>query len=106
MGEMMANWTRGAAQATIRAAGPVGQHTIQIGDAISYLYLNVPQSPIPYTNGATVTFTVTSDAGPSPASIDWPVDVAPTLSARTTLRSSGLATNSKVKAALASTRGG
>ena len=53
----MANWTRGVATATIRAAGPVGPHTIQIGNAISYLYLNVPQSPIPYTNGATVAFT-------------------------------------------------
>ncbi len=78
VGEMMANWTRGVARATIRAAGPVGKHTIQIGNAISYLYLNVPQSPIPYTNGATVTFTVTKDDGPPPSSIDWPVDVAPT----------------------------
>ena len=51
----MANWTRGTAQVTIRAAGPVGKHVIQIGNAISYLYLNVPQSPIPYTNGAKVT---------------------------------------------------
>ena len=87
VGEMMANWTRGVATATIRAAGPVGQHTIQIGNAISYLYLNVPQSPIPYTNGATVTFTVTKDDGPPAASIDWPVDVAPTLNAKTTLTS-------------------
>ena len=60
VGEMMANWTRGVATATIRAAGPVGKHTIQIGNAISYMYLNVPQSPIPYTNGATVSFTVTT----------------------------------------------
>jgi hypothetical protein len=105
VGEMMANWTRGVAQATIRAAGPAGRHTIQIGNAISYLYLNVPQSPIPYTNGATVTFTVTGDNGPPPSSIDWPVDVAPTLSARTTLRASGLAANSNVKATLALSRG-
>jgi hypothetical protein len=105
VGELMANWTRGVATATIRAAGPVGQHTIQIGNAISYLYLNVPQSPIPYTNGATVTFTVTKDDGPPPASIDWPADVAPTLSAKTTLATSGLAANSNVKAALATTGG-
>jgi len=105
VGEMMANWTRGVAQATIRAAGPIGVHTIQIGNAISYLYLNVPQSPIPYTNGAAVTFTVTSDDGPPPSSIDWPVEVAPTLNARTTLRTSGLATNSNVKAALTVSRG-
>jgi hypothetical protein len=105
VGEMMANWTRGVARATIRAAGPVGKHTIQIGNAISYLYLNVPQSPIPYTNGATVSFTVTKDDGPPPASMDWPVNVAPTLSARTTLQTSGLSANSGVKAALASTSG-
>jgi hypothetical protein len=105
VGELMANWTRGVARATIRAAGPVGVHTIQIGNAISYLYLNVPQSPIPYTNGATRTFTVTKDDGPPPPSIDWPVDVAPTLNAHTTLQTSGLAANSKVQAELASASG-
>ncbi len=105
VGALMANWTRGTARVTIRAAGPVGKHTIQIGNAISYLYLNVPQSPIPYTNGAKVTFTVTKDAGPPPVSIDWPVDVPPTVSARTTLATSGLAVNSTVNASLASSRG-
>ena len=95
----MANWTRGVARVTIRAAGPVGEHTIQIGNAISYLYLNVPQSPIPYTNGATVGFTVTKDDGPPPSSIDWPVDVAPTVSARTTLQTSGLAPNTGAEGA-------
>jgi hypothetical protein len=105
VGEMMANWTRGTALATIRASGAVGPHTIQVGNAISYLYLNVPQSPIPYTNGAHVTFTVTKDHGPPPASIDWPVDVAPTVSARTTLAVSGLAAKSTVDANLATTSG-
>jgi hypothetical protein len=105
VGEMMANWTRGVATATIRAAGPVGRHTIQIGNAISYMYLNVPQSPIPYTNGATVTFTVTKDDGPPPASIDWPVNVAATLNAKTTLIASGLSANTGVKAQLATTQG-
>jgi hypothetical protein len=105
VGELMANWTRGTARATIRATGAVGKHTIQIGNAISYLYLNVPQSPIPYTNGATMTFTVTKDAGPPPPSIDWPVNVAPTVSARTTLATSGLAVNSPATASLSSTMG-
>jgi hypothetical protein len=105
VGEMMANWTRGTARAVIRASGAVGPHTIQIGNAISYLYLNVPQSPIPYTNGFHVTFTVTKDNGPPPASIDWPVSVAPTISARTTLQATGLAATSKVTASLASTGG-
>jgi hypothetical protein len=105
VGELMANWTRGTARATIRAAGPVGKHTIQIGNAISYMYLNVPQSPIPYTNGAKVTFTVTQGAVAPAPSIDWPVDVAPTVSARTTLATSGLAVNTNVTAALASSIG-
>ena len=106
VGELMANWTRGTARATIRATGAVGEHTIQIGNAISYLYLNVPQSPIPYTNGATVTFTVTKgDDPPPPPSVDWPVNVTPTVSARTTLEASGLAAKSTVTAELASTIG-
>ena len=106
VGELMANWTRGTARATIRATGAVGEHTIQIGNAISYLYLNVPQSPIPYTNGATVTFTVTKgDDPPPPSSVDWPVNVTPTVSARTTLEASGLAAESTLTAELASTSG-
>jgi hypothetical protein len=98
VGEMMANWTRGVATATIRASGAVGPHTIQIGNAISYLYLNVPQSPIPYTNGATDTFTITADDGAPAASIDWPAAVAPTLAQITTLNEGGLGVKSTVTA--------
>lgn len=105
VGELMANWTRGVARTVIRASGPVGKHTIQIGNAISYMYLNVPQSPIPYTNGAAVTFTVTRDDGPPPASLDWPADVAPTSSARTTLTQAGLEKANHVQADLSVTRG-
>ena len=105
VGEMMANWTRGTARAVIRAAGSVGPHLIQIGNAISYLYLNVPQSPIPYTNGGTATFTITKDDGPPPARIDWPVNVQPTVTARTTLQTAGLATSNSIDASLTSTRG-
>ena len=105
VGELMANWTRGTARATIRATGAVGKHVIQIGNAISYLYMNVPQSPIPYTNGANLTFTVTKDSGPPPPSIDWPVDVVPTVGARTTLQTSGLAVSSSANATLSSTMG-
>ncbi len=105
VGELMANWTRGTAQVMIRATGPVGKHVIQIGNAISYMYLNVPQSPIPYTNGAKVVFTVTQDAAAPGPAVDWPVNVAPTVTARTTLATSGLAVNSNVDATLASTMG-
>ncbi len=98
VGELMANWTRGVATATIRASGAVGPHTVQIGNAISYLYLNVPQSPIPYTNGAVDTFTVTADNGPPAASIDWPAAVTPTLNQITTLNEGGLGLKSSVTA--------
>jgi hypothetical protein len=105
VGELMANWTRGTAQAVIRASGPVGRHVIQIGNAIRYLYLNVPQSPIPYTNGATVTFSVTKDDGAPAPQVDWPVSVAPTLSARTTLQATGLDAGSAVVPSLSVDRG-
>jgi hypothetical protein len=105
VGEMMANWTRGVAQATIRAAGPPGRHLIDIGDAVDELYLNIPQSTLPYAGEFTAIFTVTKDSGRPAPSIDWPVDVAPTVSAITTLRTAGLVTGSGVKAELASTAG-
>ena len=63
VGAIMANWTRGVAKVQIRAAGPVGRHTIEVADAISFDYLNIPQSPIPWATGSTFTFTVTKDAG-------------------------------------------
>ena len=89
-GEMMANWTRGTASVVIRAAGPVGTHYIQVGNAISYMYLNVIQSPIPYTNGGMVKFKVTKDNGPPAPYITWPANVAPTDSQVTTMSTAGL----------------
>ena len=91
VGEMMANWTRGVAQVTIRAAGPLGRHLIDVGDAVDELYLNIPQSTLPYAREFTARFTVTKDDGRPAPSIDWPVDVAPTVSAVTTLKTAGLA---------------
>ena len=85
IGAVMANWTRGVATVKFRASGPVGRHVIQIADAISVDYLNIPQSPIPWAVGEHFTFTVTKDAGLPRQRIDWPVAVAPTLDARTTL---------------------
>lgn len=84
-GEMMANWTRGTATVTIRAAGPPGVHYLSVGNAISYMYLNVAQSPIPFTNGATVAFTVTPSVKLIAPYISWPAKVSPTLSEVTTL---------------------
>ncbi len=104
-GEMMANWTRGTARVVIRAAGPVGTHVIQVGDAIEFLYMNIQQSPLPFAKGGSVKFTVTKDNGRPAKAIDWPVSVAPTVSARTTLQSTGLSTSSGVTAALSKTTG-
>jgi hypothetical protein len=91
IGAVMANWTRGVATVKFRAAGPVGRHLVQIADAISVDYLNIPQSPIPWAVSKRFTFTVTSDAGLPRQRLDWPVTVMPTLDARTTLSSVGLA---------------
>jgi hypothetical protein len=91
VGAVMANWTRGTATVRFRASGPVGRHVINIGDAISVDYLNIQQSPIPWGTGAVFAFKVTKDNGRPARRMDWPVSVAPTLDARTTLQEVGLA---------------
>ena len=92
VGAMMANWTRGVAVAHIRATGPVGTHTIEVADAISFKYLNIQQSPIPWGTGCEVRRSRSrrTTAGRRPQ-IDWPANVAPTLDAKTTLQLTGLA---------------
>jgi hypothetical protein len=104
IGAVMANWTRGVATVKFRAAGPVGRHVVQIADAISVDYLNIPQSPIPWAVGERFRFTVTKDDGLPRQRIDWPAAVAPTLEARTTLLSVGLA-GGTATARLSSTAG-
>jgi hypothetical protein len=85
VGALMANWTRGVAIVQIRAAGPVGRHTIEVADAISFKYLNIQQSPIPWGTGYKFSFKVTKDNGRPAPSVDWPAPVAPTMSTMTTL---------------------
>lgn len=104
-GSLTANWTRGVATVKFRAAGPVGRHTVVVGDAIAVNYLNIPQSPIPWALGNKFTFKVTKDAGPPPRRFDWPVAVSPTLDARTTLAATGLAAGTSASARLSSTAG-
>jgi hypothetical protein len=105
VGAVMANWTRGVAKVRIRATGPVGVHTIEMADAISFKYLNIQQSPIPWGDGFRFTFTVTKDNGRPAQRIDWPATVAPTVDARTTLAATGLAAGSAAVATLSSTSG-
>ncbi len=104
-GEMMANWTRGTATVTIRAAGAVGTHYIQVGNAISYMYLNVVQSPIPYTNGGTVKFTVTKNSTLIKPYITWPANVTPTVNEVTTLSASAVDPSSTAVATLSQSSG-
>ena len=89
-GEMTAFWTRGTASVTIRAAGAVGPHLIQVADALSSMYMNIIQSPVPYANGGVATFTVTRGKASLAPSISWPTSVAPTLKMVTTLSNAGL----------------
>ncbi len=91
VGAVTANWTRGVATVRFRAAGPVGRHIVEIADAISFDYLNILQSPIPWAVGHRFAFEVTRDAGPPAPRFDWPAQVAPTISATTTMTEAGLA---------------
>lgn len=84
-GEMQARWTRGVAKATITASGPVGKHYIQANEAISFSYLNIIQSPLPYANSGVGVFTVTKDPGVQKPVVVYPPKMTPTVSARTTL---------------------
>ncbi|MHB8642811.1 MAG: hypothetical protein ACYDA3_08000 [Gaiellaceae bacterium] len=84
VGAVQANWTRGVAKVKIRATGPAGKHTIEIADAITFKYLNIQQSPIPWGTGFKFQFTVTKDNGRPAARIDWPANVAATVDAKTT----------------------
>ena len=106
VGAMMANWTRGTAVAHIRATGPVGTHTIEVADAISFKYLNIQQSPIPWGTGEKfdVHASRRTTAGRR-RSIDWPANVAPTLDAKTTLQLTALAASTAASAQLSSSTG-
>jgi len=104
-GAVMANWTRGVAKVRIRASGPVGKHTIDIADAISFKYLNIQQSPIPWGTGFSFTFIVTKDSGRPAPRIDWPANVAPTVTTRTTLDAAGLSAATSAVATLSTTSG-
>jgi hypothetical protein len=101
VGAVMANWTRGTARVQFRASGPVGKHTIEIADAISFKYLNIQQSPIPWGTGAKFDFAVTKDKGRPAPRIDWPVNTAATVDSRTTLNTVSLDTAAGSTAATA-----
>ncbi len=106
VGEMMGHWTRGTATTTIIASGAVGAHFIQVGNAIINLYLNVIQSPLPYTNGGTALFTVTPGNGKIPTPyISWPNTVTPTVNQFTTAIASSLDPSSSAAMSLSRSSG-
>ncbi|MGD0851939.1 MAG: hypothetical protein ABSA07_01110 [Acidimicrobiales bacterium] len=92
VGEIMGNWTRGTASVTIRAAGAVGRHFVQVGDAISFQYMNPIQSPITDDNGAVRAFTITKGNVMPKPSMTWPTSVTPNVSSTdlTTMYNSAL----------------
>ena len=99
-GSMQARWTRGTATATILATGPVGKHYIQTNEAISFSYLNVMQSPVPFANSEMATFKVTKDTGLFKPYVKYPPKMTPTVSQRTTLGNAGLDPSTKAEMTL------
>jgi hypothetical protein len=104
-GVMTSVWTRGVAVAHIRAAGPVGKHVLTLRNSLSAGYLNVPQSPLPWTTEFNLGFTVTKDNGPPAQRLDWPSKVAPTLDQRTTMSVIGPASSTTASAKLSTSAG-
>lgn len=105
-GAVSANTTRGKAVFTLRAAGKPGPHWIEYGGSSHTVpYLNMEQSPVPWTGSHRRKFTVTRDAGSPPNRIDWPAKVTPTLEARTTLQPATLMSRSSAAARLTVTSG-
>ena len=76
-GAVSANTTRGWTTFKIRASGKVGAHVISYeGSSHTVPYLNMEQSPVPWTGAHQLKFTVTKDAGAPKPSLEWPADGA------------------------------
>jgi hypothetical protein len=104
-GLVTALWTRGDATFTLRAAGPVGQHTIETASSLSTAYLNPSQSPVPYAGILTALFTTTRGNGPVAETAVLPTAFNATPSQFTTLSTANLDPASKAVATLSTTRG-
>ena len=104
-GEAQAVWTRGTAVFKIRAAGPVGTHYVTAADGIGVQYMNLKQSPVPYSKGGMLPFKVTKDNGLIASSIEYPQVVTPTTQFRTTLSNQGVDPNTSAVAKVDSNGG-
>jgi hypothetical protein len=90
-GAVSANTTRGWTTFKIRASGKAGAHYISYeGSSHTVPYLNMEQSPVPWTGAHKLQFTVTKDAGAPKPSLEWPASVQPTMSERTTVLSTNV----------------
>ena len=90
VGEAQAVWTRGTAEFKIRAAGQVGTHFVTAADGIGVQYMNLKQSPVPFSKGGMLAFKVTKTKDLIPSSIDYPQVVTPSTDFRTTLSNQGV----------------
>ena len=107
-GDLQALWTRGTAKVVIRASGKTGEHFIEVKNAFNAAYLNVMQSPLPFTNGGIAKFQVIPDKKGSKVlvpTITWPSKVTPTVTQRTMLTNAGLDPNTKAVATLSLAEG-
>ena len=106
VGAVAANTTRGEATFQIRASGDVGDHWIEYGGSSHTVpYLNMQQSPVPWTDAHRLKFTVTKGSAVPPTRIDWPAPVKPTIDARTTLAPMSLSAGTAASAQLDSSSG-
>ena len=98
LGAASANTTRGSVTFTIRAAGDVGEHWLAYGGSSHTVpYLNMKQSPVPWTDTHMLKFTITKDAGAPKNTVEWPVAVTPTIDARTTLSAANVEPSASVE---------
>ena len=104
-GLVSALWTRGTATFTLRAAGPRGEHTIEVASSLSTLYLNPDQSPVPYAGLNVATFTTTAESSPAVATVDLPQDYNAAPGQYTTLSTANLDPASSAVATLSANRG-
>jgi hypothetical protein len=105
-GAISANMTRGVSVFKLRAAGDVGTHWIEVaGSSHTVPYLNMEQSPVPWTDGHRLKFTVTKGTANLAPKTEWAANVAPTIDQKTTLLNANLAPDSKATAKLSSASG-
>ncbi len=104
-GLVTALWTRGTATFTMRAAGPIGKHTIMVGSSLSTLYMNPEQSPVPYAGLIAANFTTTKESSPAAATVVLPSNYNATPAQYTTLSTANLDPASDAVATLSTNRG-